>query len=118
MIFNQNKNSTPFIRDILWFISIESHVVCVPAMTTKCILLHNHKKRIVIEATHNLLMFFNVFLVRERLRGATNDLLCSIPLYWTWGTKSPPLPIFRLGHFILNIARPSSACTEQEDDTL
>ena len=31
---------------------------CVPAMTAKCILFHNHRKRIVVGGTYNVLVHY------------------------------------------------------------
>ena len=48
----------PFKWDILCSFLIKNHVVCVPTITAKCILFHNHEEIEVVGGTHNVLVHF------------------------------------------------------------
>ena len=48
----------PFKEDILCSFLVKNHVVCVPAMTAECILLHNHMSRKVVGGKHNVLVHY------------------------------------------------------------
>ena len=48
----------PFKWDILLFILIENHVVCVPSTPAKWILFRNHKNRKVVGDKHNVLVHY------------------------------------------------------------
>ena len=48
----------PFIWDILWFILIENHVVCVPSTTAKWISFRNHRNRKFLGGKHNVLVLY------------------------------------------------------------
>ena len=48
----------PFKWDILLFILIENHVVCVPSTTAKWISFCNHKNRKVVGGKHNVLVHY------------------------------------------------------------
>ena len=48
----------PFKWDILLFILIENHVVCVPSTPAKWISLRNHRNRKVVGGKHNVLVLY------------------------------------------------------------
>ena len=48
----------PFKWDILWFILIGNHAVCVPSTTAKSISFCNYKNRKVVGGRHNVLVLY------------------------------------------------------------
>jgi hypothetical protein len=48
----------PFIQDILWFILIKNHVICVHSTTADCNLFNNHRNRKLVGGNYNVLVYY------------------------------------------------------------
>ena len=67
----------PSIWDILLFILIKNHVVCVPSTIAKWISFRNHKNKTVVRGNHNVLALY----VDASAPGPSGVVLCN-PFKW------------------------------------